>query len=218
MSTPTSKSRTGGGKENRVGNYIILRKIGSGSFANVFLGKHSETHQKVAVKSISKLRLSKNSKHSSNLESEISIMKSLSHPNVISLIDILYTTNHIYLILEYANCGDLHDYIRQKGKLTETQVKKLMKQLVDGLNFIHSKNLAHRDLKPQNLLLHQSSENDTTSEIQLRIGDFGFARVMEEMEGAMAATLCGSPLYMVRRLFLALLIIEHRPSLSITLM
>ena len=99
------------------------------------------------------------------------------------------TSARIYLILEFCGGGDLQKFIRSRQRLSEATAQHFMRDLALGLEFIWSKHLIHRDLKPQNLLLSANDERAS-----LKIADFGFARHLEA--AAMAETLCGSPLYM----------------------
>eukprot|EP01083_Nonionella_stella_P062681 162986_1 len=178
-------------RQRMVSSYIVGEKIGSGSFATVWLARHKTTGKCVAIKSISRTKLNVNKKHQTNLESEISIMKRLDHPNIVRLFDIEITDRHIYLILEFCDGGDLSHYIRKHGPLTEKHAQIWLKQLASGLLYVRNRNLIHRDLKPQNLLL---SEGPDGSLATLKIADFGFARYIQPE--SLAATLCGSPLYM----------------------
>eukprot|EP00494_Astrolonche_serrata_P029592 UN29859 len=91
--------------------------------------------------------------------------------------------------MEYCSGGDLHSFIKKRGPLTEFVVQRFTRQVAQGLKFLRSKNLIHRDLKPQNLLLTEESSQAT-----IKIADFGFARYMAET--SLAETMCGSPLYM----------------------
>ena len=125
-----------------------------------------------------------------NLESEITIMRDYIHPNVVRLFENLTSGRHIYLILEYCPGGDMTKYIRKHHHLTEPVAKGFFLQLLDGLSFLHSKRVIHRDLKPQNLLLTESSPSAL-----VKIADFGFAKHLTE--ASMAQTACGTPLYMV---------------------
>ena len=83
-----------------------------------------------------------------------------------------------------------------KGTLSEDTISLFLQQVAAAINVIHSNNIVHRDLKPQNILLNFLVDKNqaTNKDIQLKIADFGFARFLQE--GVMAATLCGSPLYM----------------------
>ncbi|KAL0538254.1 hypothetical protein IC582_027265 [Cucumis melo] len=170
-----------------IGNYILERRIGSGSFAVVWKSRHRHLGTVFAVKEIHKKKLLP--KVSDSLLREISILRTINHPNIIHLFEAIQTDDSIYLILEYCAGGDLWDYINRHGKVSEAVARDLMRQLASGLKVLQEKHLIHRDLKPQNLLL--SSKEGIPL---LKIGDFGFARSLANQ--ALADTLCGSPLYM----------------------
>ncbi|XP_050147030.1 serine/threonine-protein kinase ATG1a-like isoform X1 [Malus sylvestris] len=170
-----------------IGDYILGPKVGSGSFAVVWRSRHRQLGTEVAVKEIDKKPLSP--KVSDNVLKEISILSTINHPNIIRLFEAIQTEDRIFLVLEYCDGGDLADYIRRHGKVSETVARHFMRQLAAGLQVLQEKHLIHRDLKPQNLLLSTTVE-DTP---HLKIGDFGFAR---SLIGGLADTLCGSPLYM----------------------
>ncbi|KAL4015164.1 hypothetical protein IC575_027401 [Cucumis melo] len=170
-----------------IGNYILERRIGSGSFAVVWKSRHRHLGTVFAVKEIHKKKLLP--KVSDSLLREISILRTVNHPNIIHLFEAIQTDDSIYLILEYCAGGDLWDYINRHGKVSEAVARDLMRQLASGLKVLQEKHLIHRDLKPQNLLL--SSKEGIPL---LKIGDFGFARSLANQ--ALADTLCGSPLYM----------------------
>lgn len=166
-----------------VGDYLIGRKIGSGSFAVVWKSKHRQLGTEFAIKEIDKKHLNE------NLRKEISILRTITHPNIIRLYEAIETDERIYLVLEYCEGGDLGEYIHRHGRVSEDIARHFMKQLAAGLQVLREKNLVHRDLKPQNLLL---SGREVTP--LLKIGDFGFARYLTPQ--GLADTLCGSPLYM----------------------
>ncbi|XP_062001846.1 serine/threonine-protein kinase ATG1c-like isoform X1 [Rosa rugosa] len=178
----------GSGRGGRVvGDYIVGRQIGSGSFSVVWHARHRAHGTEVAIKEIATGRLNK--KLQESLMSEIFILKKINHPNIIRLHDIIEVPGKINLVLEYCRGGDLSMYIQRHGKVPEALAKHFMQQLVAGLQMLRDNNLIHRDLKPQNLLL---STNDSNS--VLKIADFGFARSLQPR--GLAETLCGSPLYM----------------------
>jgi len=94
------------------------------------------------------------------------------------------------MVFEYCDGGDLLKYVQQNsGHLSESRTQKLMIQLAQALQYLRKNDIIHRDLKPQNLLL-----SFVDHEPVLKIGDFGFARFIEEQ--TLAETLCGTPLYM----------------------
>lgn len=170
-----------------IGDYLVGKQIGSGSFSVVWHARHRIHGTEVAIKEISMSRLNK--KLQESLMSEIFILKQINHPNIIRLHDIIEVPGKIHLVLEYCRGGDLFMYIQRHGRVPEATAKQFMRHLAAGLKVLRENNIIHRDLKPQNLLL---STNDTSS--ILKIADFGFARSLQPR--GLAETLCGSPLYM----------------------
>ncbi|KAL6998362.1 Serine/threonine-protein kinase ATG1c [Sarracenia purpurea var. burkii] len=180
-----STSRGGG---RCVGDYVVVKQIGSGSFSVVWLAKHRVHGTEVAIKEIVTGRLNK--KLHESLVSEIDILKQINHPNIIRLHDMIEETGRLHLVLEYCSGGDLSMYIQRRlGRVPEATAKHFMQQLAAGLQILRENNLIHRDLKPQNLLLSTNDDNAV-----LKIADFGFARSLQPR--GLAETLCGSPLYM----------------------
>ncbi|KAL2320032.1 hypothetical protein Fmac_029001 [Flemingia macrophylla] len=175
------------GRSRLVGDYIVGKQIGAGSFSVVWHGRHKVHGTEVAIKEIATLRLNK--KLQESLMSEIFILKRINHPNIICLHDIIQVPGKIHLVLEYCKGGDLSMYIQRHGKVPEATAKHFMQQLAAGLQVLRDNNLIHRDLKPQNLLLSRNDEKSV-----LKIADFGFARSLQPR--GLAETLCGSPLYM----------------------
>ncbi|KDQ51690.1 hypothetical protein JAAARDRAFT_40928 [Jaapia argillacea MUCL 33604] len=211
----------GRAEDEEVKPYVIVSNLGKGSFAVVYKGYHSETHQQVAIKTITRSGL--NPKLLDNLRSEIDILKSLSHRHITKLIDIIRAERNIYLIMEYCAGGDLTNYIRKRGRvegleyipspgsppqyyphpraggLDEIVVRSFLRQLARALKFLRQRNLIHRDIKPQNLLLNPASPEELSRGHPigvpiLKVADFGFARSLPN--AMLAETLCGSPLYM----------------------
>lgn len=163
--------------------------LGHGTFAEVFLGEDAKGN-KYAVKRIHKSRLSKASNRKL-LESETAILRVLDHPNIVKLIDIVIDGDYTNLVLEYCNGGDLGTYISRNSPMEEFRISYFAASIADGLQYLRARNIIHRDLKPQNILLHSSDESGSLP--VLKIADFGFARYLKQ---DMAATFCGSPLYM----------------------
>uniref|UniRef100_A0A452TKV1 non-specific serine/threonine protein kinase n=1 Tax=Ursus maritimus TaxID=29073 RepID=A0A452TKV1_URSMA len=97
--------------------------------------------------------------------------------------------------MEYCNGGDLADYLQAKGTLSEDTIRVFLHQIAAAMRILHSKGIIHRDLKPQNILLsYANRRKSNVSGIRIKIADFGFARYLHS--NMMAATLCGSPMYM----------------------
>ncbi|KAF9456734.1 other/ULK/ULK protein kinase [Collybia nuda] len=208
-------------EEEELRPYVIVGDIGKGSFATVYKGYHEGTRQHVAIKTVKRDTLS--AKLFDNLQSEIQILKSLSHRHITRLIDIVRAERYIYLIMEYCAGGDLTNYIKKRGRvegleyapsagaalqyyphprtggLDEIVVRSFLRQLARALKFLRVRDLIHRDIKPQNLLLNPPSAQDLARGHPLgipilKVADFGFARSLPN--AMMAETLCGSPLYM----------------------
>lgn len=206
--------------------YTIGPEIGKGSFATVYKCTNNKTHQAVAIKSVERSKL-RSKKLLENLEIEISILKSTKHPHIVALLDYNRTSTHFHLVMDYCSMGDLSYFIRKRDQLVKTHpvispllqrypspegsnglnptlVIHFLQQLSSALEFLRSKSLVHRDIKPQNLLLcppvHSKSQFEADGykglwELPiLKIADFGFARFLPST--SLAATLCGSPLYM----------------------
>lgn len=172
--------------------WTLTEVIGHGSFAKVWKAVHKETNHVAAVKEINTERLNK--KLLESLASEIAVLQRVNHPHIVNLYETIKRPekSRIYLILEYCQGGDLSHFVKKNGRLGEERVLYFMRQLCSGLKHLRSLNLMHRDLKPQNLLL--STSKDEEGKVVLKIADFGFARDLS-IHG-LADTLCGSPLYM----------------------
>lgn len=169
----------------QVGKYMLDKKIGKGSYAQVWLGTCEETKETVAVKVISRHTISE----TSQLRQEVSVLKKIDHINIVKFKDLKKSAGHYYLILEYCQGGDLAQFIKTRGHISELSAQGFLRQISSGLLMLHRLNFIHRDLKPQNILLTVDSEDAV-----LKIADFGFARALNPLD--MAATVCGSPLYM----------------------
>ncbi|KAG1674106.1 Serine/threonine-protein kinase ULK3 [Nymphon striatum] len=140
----------------------------------------------VAIKCVLKSSLSKQAVE--NLLTEISILKKLKHDHIVEMKDFQWDDNFIYVIMEYCSGGDLSHFIKKKRRIPELLVKQFLQQLATGFQFLRSQNIAHMDLKPQNILL------SSVSQPVLKIADFGFAQYMHQEE--VAYSMRGSPLYM----------------------
>jgi len=174
-------------------NYTIVERLGEGTSGKVLKGKCKEDGKNVAIKFISKQSLSSAAKE--NLINEITALKKLKHRFIVQMLDFSYTETHVYIVMEFANAGDLSTFIKKRKKLPENLARIFCQQLCAALLFMRSYNISHMDLKPSNLLLHRSSPHLNPV---LKVADFGFAHNMEESDDL---GLRGSPLYMAPEIF-----------------
>ncbi|KAF5375380.1 hypothetical protein D9615_007961 [Tricholomella constricta] len=170
----------------KFGPYLLLQTLGEGEFGKVKLGLHSQWGEEVAVKLIRRGNVD-NTVRMSKVEREIEVLRTLKHPNIVRLYDVIETDKYIGIILEYASGGELFDHILAHRYLRERDAAKLFSQLISGVWYIHQKKIVHRDLKLENLLLDRHRN--------VIITDFGFANRFEHRSDDLMQTSCGSPCY-----------------------
>ncbi|KAM1014326.1 hypothetical protein TB2_044149 [Malus domestica] len=164
----------------KVGKYEVGRTIGEGTFAKVKFAQNTETGESVAMKVLDRTTIIKH-KMVDQIKREISIMKLVRHPYVV-----LASRTKIYIILEFITGGELFDKIVHHGRLSEGEARRYFQQLIDGVDYCHSKGVYHRDLKPENLLLDSLGN--------LKISDFGLSALPEQGVSLLRTT-CGTPNY-----------------------
>ncbi|XP_041345753.1 serine/threonine-protein kinase ULK3 isoform X2 [Pyrgilauda ruficollis] len=197
----------------RLDEFILTEPLGSGTYATVYKAyRKRDTREVVAIKCVNKRSLNRASVE--NLLTEIEILKTIRHPNIVELKDFQWDSDHIYLIMEFCAGGDLSRFIRTRRMLPEKVARVFLQQLACALKFLHDRNISHLDLKPQNILL------STPENPQLKLAgqgspwqglagrksllpvppralcpaDFGFAQYMSPWDEK--HVLRGSPLYM----------------------
>ncbi|KAJ7482152.1 CAMK/CAMKL/Kin4 protein kinase [Mycena galericulata] len=171
----------------KFGPYLLLQTLGEGEFGKVKLGLHSQWGEEVAVKLIRKGNVENSAVRMSKVEREIEVLRTLKHPNIVRLYDVIETDKYIGIIIEYASGGELFDHILAHRYLRERDASKLFSQLISGVWYIHQKKIVHRDLKLENLLLDRHRN--------VIITDFGFANRFEHRADDLMQTSCGSPCY-----------------------
>ncbi|XP_034024557.1 MAP/microtubule affinity-regulating kinase 4 isoform X3 [Thalassophryne amazonica] len=176
-------------EQPHIGNYRLLKTIGKGNFAKVKLARHILTGREVAIKIIDKTQLNPTSLQ--KLFREVRIMKTLNHPNIVQLFEVIETEKTLYLIMEYASGGEVFDYLVAHGRMKEKEARAKFRQIVSAVLYCHQKYIVHRDLKAENLLLDADSN--------IKIADFGFSN--EFTAGSKLDTFCGSPPYAAPELF-----------------
>ena len=169
----------------KIGNYYMNDiEFASGAFSKIYIGYNKYTKKKVAIKEI----VIKNTKSKKYIKREIELHKKLSHINIIKLYDIYNYNNKFYMILEFCKDGDLANF-QKRRKMNEIYIQNFIFQLTEGLKYLRKLKIAHRDLKPHNLLI----DNNV-----LKISDFGLAKeyTSGNLDIDLKQTYCGSPMYM----------------------
>ena len=163
---------------------ILIKEIGRGSTSIVYLAQNWERTESFAVKCISKNSLKKTNALK-NLQNEISIMRKIKFPSLAQLHRVYEDEEQVYLVMEYLPHGNMLKRVLDKEAMNEEKCARFMKNLLETLNYLHSNNIVHRDLKLENILM----TDDSTMEF--KIIDFGLAYNSNSFEKRK----CGSPGY-----------------------
>lgn len=144
--------------------YKILKTIGDGTYGSVAKAVHKTTGEVVAIKQMKK---KVRNWHECVSMREVKVLLNISHPNIVRLLEVIKEDNYLALIFEFLD-EDVYHHIKDRNKLlSETQVRNIIFQTLQGLAYMHSKGYFHRDLKPENLLLKSGT---------VKIADFGLVR------------------------------------------
>ncbi|XP_028758876.1 CBL-interacting serine/threonine-protein kinase 3-like isoform X3 [Neltuma alba] len=170
-----------------IGKYEVGRTIGEGTFAKVKFARNSETGEPVAIKILEKEKVLKH-KMAEQIRREIATMKLIKHPNVVRLYEVMGSRTKIYIVLEFATGGELFDKIVNHGRMSEKEARTYFQQLINAVDYCHSRGVYHRDLKPENLLLDAHG--------QLKVSDFGLSALSQQIkDDGLLHTTCGTPNY-----------------------
>jgi len=166
----------------------VGRTLGEGAYGIVRLAKNRHTQKLVAIKILSKCK-------NGNLLGkkrmvEITILKGLSHPNIPKIIKIADTQRHLSFVMEYKGEISLSKLIDNGKKLSVSKIRTIAYQLLDTIVYIHSKNVIHRDIKPDNIVVFAANW-------RIALVDFGLAKVVDV---EMITSICGTPHYMAPEL------------------
>jgi len=172
-----SPSRTPATKRFNTTDFLLDegQVLGEGSFAKVMLGTHLPTGKKVAVKVIDKQSIPENMR--SYACCEPAVLSQLKHPNIVKLLHHDEDSRYIYIFLQFMEGGDLHSYVEQRKWLEEKDCKKIFSQILDAVCYCHQKNVCHRDLKLENILV-ANTQVGNKKEVRAILIDFGFAGLM----------------------------------------
>ena len=158
--------------------YKFIDIIGTGSFGTVYLAQNLYTKEKVAIKKIKKSIADYLS--DGEILDEIEILKNLEHPDIVKIIEFYNTENAFYIVNEYCQYGELYDQV--SNKLSEIQICVIFRQILSGLAYLHSNNVAHRDLKLENIMISDIEYVRVKKEkyFDIKIIDFGTARIFDK--------------------------------------
>lgn len=168
-----------------VEGYTIVAKIGAGAFGTVYRSfKNTDPSTFYAIKEVKKFPLSRNPKLERCFHTEIEIMRTIYHENIMHCYDVVQDDEHYFLILDFCEGGDVENYIQmQKGKVVKEEVAVVwLQEVLNGFCKLHQQSVMHRDFKPANIMLKNG---------KAVIGDFGFAKMSSH-----GVTKCGTPVTM----------------------
>lgn len=167
---------------SQIGNYRIVEEIGEGAFGKVYLAQHVLLNAKVVLKC--------GLLDDPNIVREIYYHQLLKHKHITKLYEVIKTELHIWMALEYCEGGELFYYIYENRRLEIDVCRRLFYQIVNGIKYVHSLNLAHRDLKLENILLADRKK------LIVKLTDFGFVREFNPYKRLLLSTVCGTTAYM----------------------
>lgn len=165
--------------------YSFNDRIGEGTFGIVRRATHKETGEEFAVKTIKKE--SPDHEEMNNLHLEIDIIGQVAHPNIVQTFEIYDENQHIHIVMEIMEGGELFDRIVEKDHYSEKEAADTVRPIIDAIKYCHEMGIVHRDLKPENLLYTSSGPGGI-----IKISDFGLARFFDE---DVMTTACGTPGY-----------------------
>ena len=172
-------------------DYEFGKHLGQGAYAIAKLALHRPSRRTVAVKIYEKFKLLDPHKRKA-VSREIRILQKLRHPNLLHFIDALDSPKQVFIVTEFIGGGSLHGLLKKQPtrRLTEDLAKRLFRQICEGLKYLHERQVIHRDIKLENILL----DGDTEDSLKVKIIDFGFSTVISP--GKKIRVFCGTPSYM----------------------
>ncbi len=169
------------------GRYEIIRSIGEGGMANVYLGYDTILDRNVAIK-ILRGDLSNDEKFVRRFQREALSASSLAHPNIVEMYDVGEDDNIYYIVMEYVEGKTLKQLLKKRGSLTLSEAIDIMLQITDGMAHAHNSYIIHRDLKPQNIMIKDDG--------QIKITDFGIAMALNATQLTQTNSVMGSVHYL----------------------
>jgi len=171
--------------------FYIDSQIKAGAFATVFEGTHRVSQKKVAIKCTLRKKISP--RDDAAVFNEIGILAAMKHKYVCPIIDFFMQDDCYFMVMEYTGGGDLFDRLDHKGTYNESDARDLCTKLLETVAFLHDNNIAHCDLKHNNLLL-MNKDDDT----YIKVADFGFASRIYGPSSLSCS--CGTPYFIGERI------------------
>ena len=176
-------------------NYKIISKLGKGSFGSVFKVQNIKTNEIRALKVIKKTSIIYQDDDHKFLK-EIEILIKLEHPNIIKIYEYYTDDINFYLITDYISNGELYNYVYKAKSFNERQTQYIMKQVLCAVNYLHLNNIAHRDIKLENILVEQEITSNDEQLINVKLIDFGTSNYVKTENTNYFTVKVGSPFYM----------------------
>ncbi|CAG8575591.1 136_t:CDS:2 [Ambispora gerdemannii] len=164
-------------------DFVLLETLGTGTFGRVFLTKFKHTENYYAMKVLKKVEVVR-LKQVEHINSEKQILAQVHHPFIVNLFCTFQDDRNLYMLLEYVIGGELFSHLRKAGRFSNDVTRFYAAEIILAIEYLHSKDIIYRDLKPENLLLDSRGH--------VKITDFGFAKIVEDRTW----TLCGTPEYL----------------------
>ena len=174
--------------------YLYGRLIGQGAFGKVNIGLNILAGRVVAIKSFNKKELDKNGDNMKKILYETDLMKKMNHPNITKILEVFEDEDYILITMEYINGGNLFSFVKKRRKLSEKTAKFLFKQIILGIQHIHSHKIVHRDIKLENILIDLNNN--------IKICDFGIGKILTYNKQLLYDK-CGTPMYMAPEILLS---------------
>ncbi|KAJ4522526.1 Protein kinase protein rad53 [Exophiala dermatitidis] len=168
--------------------YNFTGMLGKGAFATVYRVQTKKEGDLYAAKELDKRRFIKNGVLDMKFDSELNIMKHLKHPNIVNYVDCQTYSHWIYILMEFVPHGELSQELRRLGKIPESDAQQITKQILHALDYLHRRNITHRDIKPDNILIASRSP------LIVKLSDFGLSKCVTDQE-TFLKTFCGTLLY-----------------------
>ncbi|KAM7329142.1 hypothetical protein ACRRTK_010755 [Alexandromys fortis] len=192
--------------------YTFGRILGQGSFGMVSEATDKETGAKWAIKKVNKEKAG--SSAVKLLEREVNILKSVKHKHIIHLEQVFETPKQMYLVMELCEDGELKEVLDAKGHFSENETRLIIQSLASAIAYLHNKDIVHRDLKLENIMVKSSFLDDNNEmNLNIKVTDFGLAvRKHGSRSEGMMQTTCGTPIYMAKNVLKQLMKVDpaHR--------